>query len=171
MAVVFELFDNSDEILKAMKEQVEAGLEACGITCEGYAQDNVTAGVPRHGGGWYTSQGAAGLKGSINHEVNMGNKEVQIGTNNDHAQYNEFGTGIYAGGGGGWWVYVPGGGGGGKAKRYSEKEARQVVAILQSKGIDAHMTQGMSALHFLKNAMANHIDEYKQILQEQLKGG
>lgn len=144
MAFQFTIIDHSDEVLRALERQVEAGLEAVGIQCEGYAQDIVEAGVPRNGGSWYTSQGAAGLKGSIHHKVMADEKAVYVGTNNEHAIYNEFGTGIYAGGRQSPWVY---------------------------KGSDGkfHRTRGITPLHFIKNAAADHIAEYKAIIKKYLQ--
>ena len=173
MSLEFTIIDNSKEVLDALERQVEAGLEGVGIQCEGYAQDIINAGVPRHGGSWYTSKGGAGLRGSITHKVKMDEKAVYVGTNNDHAIYNELGTGSFAESGGrqGWWVYVPGGGKSGTntGKVYTEQKARQIVAILKSKGLDAHMTKGMKPLHFLKKAAGDHIEEYKQIIKEHLQ--
>ena len=148
MALEFTLTDHTDEVLDALDEQIEAALEAVGIQCEGYAQDIVEAGVPRHGGSWYTSQGAAGLKGSITHQVKMDEKAVYVGTNNEHAIYNEFGTGIYADGGG-----------------------RQSPWAYQDDEGNWHRTRGMTPLHFLKKAAADHITEFKAIIQSILRGG
>ena len=69
MSLEYTIMDNSKEVLNALERQVEAGLEGVGIQCEGYAQDVIDAGVPRNSGSWYTSQGGAGLRGSIDHEV------------------------------------------------------------------------------------------------------
>jgi hypothetical protein len=101
---------------------------------------------------------------------------VYIGTNLKYAVYNERGTGKYADDGKGrqgWWVFVPGSGNDrtGSAKVYTEAEARKVVAILRSKGIEAHMTQGMPPLHFLKKAVEEHLDEYKRIIHNKLHSG
>lgn len=173
MSQEITVIDHSKEVLAALERQIEAGLEGVGIQCEGYAQDVIDAGTPRNGGSWYTSKGGAGLRGSISHKVVMSEKAVYVGTNNDHAIYNEVGTGAFAESGGrqGWWVYVPGGGKSGTntGKVYTEQKARQIVAILKSKGLDAHMTKGMKPLHFLKKAAGDHIDEYKQIIKEHLK--
>ena len=160
--------DHSPEMFRELSSNIEAALEAVGVQCEGYAMDIIDAGVPRNGGA-STTTGGAGLKGSIDHKVLSGEKAVYVGTDNDHAIYNEYGTGIYAGGSGGYWVYVPGGGKGGQGKRYSLEKAKQVMAILQSQGVDAHITQGMKPLHFLKNAAANHAREYLRIIEQYLK--
>ena len=138
--------DNTDQILKDLETNIEAALEAVGIQAEGYAQDIVTAGVPRHAGSWYTSSGAAGLKGSINHEVDTGEKAVYIGSNNEHAIYNEYGTGIYADGGG-----------------------RQSPWAYEGPDGKWHRTHGMEPLHFLKKAATEHVNEYLAIIVQYLK--
>lgn len=70
-----------------------------------------------------------------------------VGTNNEYAIYHELGTGIYTDGGGGrqtGWFYV------------------------DAKG-KGHFTRGMKPIHFLKNALTNHISEYQKIFEQQLK--
>ena len=44
------------------------------------------------------------------------------------------------------------------------------MAILQSKGIDAHMTKGIKPIHMLKNAVEKNEKEYVQIIEQHLKG-
>ena len=97
-----------------------------------------------------------------------------VGTNMSYAKYNEFGTGIYADNGAGkqgFWVFVPGSEDGegtsvGTAKVYTEAEARRIVAMLKAKGLDAHMTQGMKPIHFLKRAIEEHAQEYFKIMEK-----
>ena len=89
--------DNSDEIIKKVEEGCQAALEACGIQAVSHAQQYINAAVPRHSGSWYTSQGEAGLRGSISYKIQ--GDTCYVGTNNEHAIYNEYGTGIYVEGG------------------------------------------------------------------------
>ena len=87
------------------------------------------------------------LRNSMNHKVDSGAKVCYVGTNQSYAIYNELGTGIYAEGGKGRktpWRYV------------------------DAKG-EGHWTRGMKPIHFLKNAIQDHADEYKAIIEEQLK--
>lgn len=170
MAVNIEITaDHSAEILRELDQKCKAALESCGQQAVSHAKQNITAGVPRHSGSWYSVTGA--LKNSMDHEVRK--KVCYVGTNQDYAIYNEFGTGRFAEGGKGrkgWWVFVVGGSEKtGKGKTYSKEEALKVLAILKSKGLDAHMTEGMKPLHFLRNAIQDHVDEYKAIIEEQLK--
>ena len=164
-----EFKDNSPEFLEKMDRACEKALNDAGLQAVSYAKTNITEGVPRNGSG--TSTGA--LRNSMTHEVRMDEQCVIVGTNVKYAIYNEYGTGVYADGGGGkqgYWVYVPGSSGGtGTPKVYTEAEARRIVAIMKSKGLDAHMTKGMKALHFLKNAIEDHRDEYKSIISDGIK--
>ena len=152
-----------DEVLNKLKSQKERALNEVGLQCENYAKDNITS------AGRTSPSGT--LRNSITHKVQ--GDTVYIGTILFYAPYHEFGTGQYAeqGGKSGYWVYVPGGGGGGKStgKRYSAEEARRIVAILKSKGVDAHMTSGIRPIHFLRNAVQDHIDEYERMIKEALE--
>ena len=158
--------DNSDEAISEMNEAVRAALEAIGQQAVTHARQNVEA-------AGRVKTGAAGLMGSISHEVVGSEEAVYIGTNLEYAAYHELGTGKFADNGGrpGWWVYVPGSPGGGKnsGKIYSYEEAKRIMAILQSQGIDAHMTEGIRPIHFLRNAVQDHIDEYKAISEQVIK--
>ena len=85
------------------------------------------------------------LRNSMNHLV-KGN-ECYIGTNTSYAVYHEVGTGIYLEGGGG----------------------RQTPWSFKDSSGKWHRTRGIKPIHFLKNAVANHTDEYKAIIEAQLK--
>ena len=87
----------------------------------------------------------SGLRGSISHKVQ--DETCYVGTNNEHAIYNEFGTGIYADGGGRMSPWA-----------YQDDEGNW------------HRTRGMKPIHFLKNAIEEHKDEYKAIMEQELKG-
>lgn len=86
------------------------------------------------------------LRNSMNHLV-IGDT-CHVGTNQSYAIYNEVGTGIYAEGGGG----------------------RQTPWAYQDANGNWHMTRGMKAIHFLKDAIANNISEFKHIITNILKG-
>lgn len=83
------------------------------------------------------------LRNSITFKVV--DNECYIGTNQQYAPYVEFGTGVYyAGGRKTPWVY---------------------------KGSDGefHMTNGQRAQPFLKPAVADHTEEYRQIIEDNLR--
>ena len=127
------------EIEKALKEAVERALEAIGIQCESHAKNNIT------------QAGRIGVSGrlrnSVAHQVVVGEKAVYIGSDLEYALYNEVGTGIYAEGGGGrkdpW--------------RYQDEKG------------EWHRTVGMKPIHFLKNAVADHQDEYVAIAKQMMQ--
>lgn len=89
------------------------------------------------------------LRNSITHVVDEQEPAAIIGTNNEYAAYVELGTGIYAEGGGGRptpWVYQ------------------------DAKG-NWHYTRGNKAQPFLKPAAADHVGQYRDILESELKNG
>lgn len=89
------------------------------------------------------------LRNSITHVVDEDEPAVYIGTNVEYAPYVELGTGIYAEGGGGRptpWVYQ------------------------DAKG-NWHYTRGNKAQPFLKPAAADHVGQYRDILESELKNG
>lgn len=89
------------------------------------------------------------LLNSITHVVDEREPAAIIGTNSEYAAYVELGTGIYAKGGGGRptpWVYQ------------------------DAKG-NWHMTRGNKPQPFLKPAAHDHRDQYRQILEDELKNG
>lgn len=89
------------------------------------------------------------LRNSITHVVDKEEPAVYIGTNSEYGPYVELGTGIYAEGGGGRptpWVYQ------------------------DAKG-NWHYTRGNKAQPYLKPALADHAQQYRDILVNELKNG
>lgn len=92
------------------------------------------------------------LRNSISHRVveDAGGVSAYIGTNVEYAPYVEFGTGQYSTTGGGTpkdhWVY---------------------------KGDDGkfHVGKPQKPQPFLKPAVANHVQTYKNIIKDELKSG
>lgn len=78
------------------------------------------------------------MRGNISHRV-RGDK-CYIGTDTSYAIYHELGTGIYIGGG-----------------------RKSPWAYEDAKG-EWHWTRGVRPLHFIKNAAANHVAEYRAII-------
>jgi len=161
----FRFIDHSNDVLIALQTQLGSVLEAWGNQAVSHAKSNIT----RAG---RVDTGA--LRNSINHIVDNSERAVYVGTNLEYAPYHEYGTGIYADDGKGrkgWWVYVTGSHRKGRntGRIYTRAQAAQIVAILRAKGLDAHMTQGMKPIHYLRNAIRDHIDEYKQIADQYMK--
>lgn len=169
--------DHSNDVLRELEKQKETILKTWGGQGVSCVQEEIGKKIPRRSDSWYTSKGGAGLRGSISFQVDENESAVYVGSNSEIAYYNEFGTGKYhdtsdgKSGRSGWWVFVPGSSehriGGGKI--YTEAEARQIVAILRSKGLDAHMTQGITPIHMFKNGIGDHIEEFQQIAETLLK--
>ncbi len=95
-------------------------------------------------------------KGSFEKVVDESELSVHIGTNYMNAIWEEFGTGIHAekgDGRSGYWVYVKGGGKKSKSpKSYTKDEAKRIVAIMRSKGLDAYYTNGKTGKRHFRNA-------------------
>lgn len=84
------------------------------------------------------------LINSITHTVT--GDTVYIGTNVEYGVWHEVGTGIYADDGQG---------------------RKSPWAYQDSKG-QWHNTTGVKPVHFLKNAVSEHMDEYKKIVEDGL---
>lgn len=85
------------------------------------------------------------LRNSITHQMDGDNK-VLIGSAVKYAPYVELGTGKYTEGG------------------------RKTAWIYEDDKGNWHRTSGQKAQPYLKPALANHVDEYKQIIKANLEG-
>lgn len=79
--------------------------------------------------------------------MNEDEPSVYIGTNVEYAPYVELGTGIYAEGGGG----------------------RPTPWVYQDANGNWHYTHGQKAQPFLKPAVAEHADKYREIIKNALE--
>lgn len=87
------------------------------------------------------------LRNSISHEVDEAEEAAYIGTNVEYAPYVELGTGKYTEGGRPTpWVYR------------------------DDKG-NWHMTHGNKAQPFLKPAVADHAQTYRNIIDDEMRNG
>lgn len=82
------------------------------------------------------------LRNSIQHKVGI--DDMYVGTNVEYGIYVEMGTGIYTSGG------------------------RQTPWSWQDEDGKWHRTRGMKKRPFIKPAIAEHVDQYKQIIKETL---
>lgn len=87
------------------------------------------------------------LRNSISHKVDDGEAAVYIGTNVSYAPYVELATGIYAEGG------------------------RPTPWVYQDENGNWHWTRGNPAQPFLKPAVADHAQTYRNIIEDELKNG
>lgn len=115
------------------------------------------------------------LKRSITNRIEVIGNEVDgiVFTPLEYAPYIEYGTGMYAENGNGtsgYWVYV-----GDKDydpdrkkshKRYTLQEAKQIVAIMRSKGLEAYYTNGMHPQPFMRPALKENEQNIKKKLKE-----
>lgn len=115
------------------------------------------------------------LKQNITNRIEVIGNEVSgiVFTPLEYAPYIEYGTGIYAENGNGtsgYWVYV-----GDKdydpnrkksSKRYTLQEAKKIVAIMRSKGLEAYYTNGMHPQPFMRPALKENEQNIKKKLKE-----
>lgn len=85
------------------------------------------------------------LRNSITHQVDTGTQTVYIGSNLEYAPYVELGTG----------KYYPGG--------------RPTPLVYQDVHGNWHYTHGNRAQPYLKPAVADHADQYRTIIEDELK--
>ena len=86
------------------------------------------------------------LRNSISHKVDDGEPAVYIGSNTSYAPYVELATGIYAEGG------------------------RPTPWVYQDDNGNWHWTAGNPAQPFLKPAVADHAQTYRNIIEDELHG-
>ena len=86
-------------------------------------------------------------RNSISHKVDESEPAAYIGTNLDYMIYQELGTGIYAEGGGG----------------------RPTPWVYQDAQGNWHWTRGNRAHPFLKPAVADHAQTYRNIIKDELE--
>lgn len=87
------------------------------------------------------------LRNSITYKVIPEELAVYVGTNVEYGTYVEFGTGIY---------YDEGG--------------RQTPWVYQAQDGSFHMTDGMRARPYIRLAISDHLEEYRRIIEQELKG-
>lgn len=115
------------------------------------------------------------LRRSITSKVENTNGEIvgTVYTPLEYAPYVEYGTGLYREENpkAGYWVYVKNSSGqrSGPTNRYTLEKAKEVVAYLKSKGLDATYTQGREPAPFMRPALYENRDRVLEILKEGLK--
>lgn len=85
------------------------------------------------------------LQNSIGHKVDAVGKVAYIGTNSEYGPYVELGTGIHYSGG------------------------RQTPWVYKDEKGNWHRTRGQEAQPFLKPAVADHKQTYRNIIEDELK--
>ena len=137
MAVEFH--DYSFEVKGAMDDRINGVLAECaGLIISQTKRNSRVSG-----------EAGSRTKNSWEYKVDEDSHTAYMGSNYENAIWEEFGTGEHAipeGGGGrkGYWVFVKGSDGktSRSGKSYSLKEAKRVMAIMRSKGLEAYYTNG-----------------------------
>ena len=150
----------AEKILKVLgnfsdQKKLEMALgQACAIV-EGAAKENAP-------------KGDGHLRDSITFVVE-GNKGI-VFTPLEYAPYVEYGTGLFREENpqAGYWIYVIDKEGSSKkaGKRYSLEQAKRIVAIMRSKGLNAVYTQGQHPHPFLRPALEENREAILKILKE-----
>lgn len=87
------------------------------------------------------------LRSSMTHTVQQQGNSVVIGTNVEYGIWHEIGTGIYA----------------------SEPGGRQTPWKYVDSNGETHWTRGIKPQHMLKRAIEEHVDEYRDVIKEELQ--
>lgn len=134
------LTDNSGEILYACDSAIDDALTIIGIKAEKYAKARCPTGTPESTG----IKGYRGgtLKNSITYDVH--DKTLSIGTNVEYAPYVELGTGPY----------------------FEAPPAWEEFNVPGSKGIGKGYVRPRP---YLKPAIADHLKEYEDVIENELK--
>lgn len=142
--------DNSKEVSEAIKSALLKGLETCGLVAEGYAKKLAPVGTPESTG----IPGYIGglLRGSITHALS--GKQPSISTYQDNAGKRR---GSYSG-------TAPEEGG-------SNENAVYIGTNVEYSSYVELGTIKMDAQPFLKPAVADHANEYRKIIENELKNG
>lgn len=151
----FILTDNSPEFLRALQQATENALEIIGGKAESYAKALVAPRGPK--GNAMNSDVTAQIRNSITHQVD--GDTVAVGSNLDLAAFVELGTGNKYEPSADWIeTQVKQGPNSGLAHWffYDEEEGR------------VRMGLPMSPTPFLRPAVENHIDEYKNVILSEL---
>ena len=159
MSVKFN--DYSVEVIDKMNDRINARLEECAGLIESQAKQNTR--VDQHD-----------TKNNWKHYVDEGEHVAYIGNPLENAIWEEFGTGEHAlngNGRSGYWVFVKGASGSkNQGKSYTLQEAKKVMAILRSKGLEAYYTNGKKPSRAFHKAYTSTKNRIIKALENALKG-
>ena len=163
--VIFE--DFTVKVKAELNNRLIIALETAAATLLKGAQDNTRNDTGETRQGW---------KKHIEHSE----LTAYIGNIKENAIWEEFGTGEYAAetghtGRAGYWVYVKNSSGEGKPDRplnktYTLEEAKRIMAILRSKGLEAYYTKGKRPSRALYKAFKAKKKTVEKIFQDELGG-
>lgn len=142
--------DNIPEVLEALKSATEKALTEVGIKAEKYAKALCPVGTPESTG-WTDKKGVRHLNkgyrgGTLRNSITfvVEGDELTIGSNVEYAPYVELGTGPYFDTPPEWLQYV------------TEKGSGEGHGYVRPRP-------------YLRPAIEDHLDEYKRIMQNELK--
>lgn len=134
--------DNTAEVLDALERAKKRGLEAIGLTAEGHAKKKITQAGAVDTGRLRNSITYA-LAGEETHiksyKADKGGKDRETYTYDGTADGKK-GSGVYIG-----------------------------TNVEYAPGIELGTHRSAGAVHFLQDAVANHTDEYKRIMEDSMK--
>ena len=135
--------DNSGECLRGLDRARAKALEMIGMKAEGYAKELCPVGTEESTG----KKGYRGgtLRNSITHRV-TGGDTLEVGSNVEYAPYVELGTGPH---------FVP-------PPEWERFEAEK------GKGVGRAYVKPRP---YIRPAIEDHTDEYRNIMERELKGG
>lgn len=145
MSVKFE--DNSAEVIKLMVQASEKALEAIGMQAESYAKKLAPVGTPESTGVPGYSGGL--LRNSITHAVSGNSPGIMLYTSNDGKR-----KGTYNG-----------------AAPDEKNKAVYIGSNVEYATYVELGTSKMKAQPYIKPAVADHADEYKQIARAMMENG
>jgi len=158
--IVFE--DFTDEVTEEIKDIILNWLEEASSEIESQA-------IARTGTGKYYRN----IAEKWTHKVDSNKYEATIGNPLENALWVEYGTGEYALNGDGregYWVFVKDSTGKSSksTKQYTLQEAKQTVAFMRSKGLDAMYTKGTPPKRPLHLAFKTNEEPIKDLLRNKL---
>lgn len=142
MAKNIEYRDNTEEVLKAMESAIRRGNEAIGLAAERHAKKKITEAKAVDTGRLRNSitYALAGEEAHVkSYKANKGGKDRETYTYDGTADGKK-GSGVYIG-----------------------------TNVEYAPGIELGTHRSAGAVHFLQDAVANHTDEYKKIMEDALK--
>lgn len=162
MSVDIHIEDHSGDILNALNQNIDKALEAVGLQAAGYAMLNLEREPRRIDTGLLANSIAYAIAGNVPEVVKNGEKsgqEYKSNSKDKHGKKINIIEGKYQGriakNEGEHTVYI------GSNVEYAEYV--EYGATLPSGGI-------MQPNHFLKDAVSEHKDEYKRLIETVLKG-
>lgn len=109
------------------------------------------------------------------HRVDEREKSATIGSPEEAAYWEEFGTGehaLYGNGRKGWWVYVEGNDKSrSEQNQYTQKVAEAIAKSMQRKGLKAHATNGRKPNRPLFRAFKDNKAKIKKMAEQFFKEG